>query len=266
MKKLIALLLLISLNLVPAFAHEYWFEPESFFLAPKEKTTVRLFVGDGLINDREERPFQHNKTPMFSVFSRAGKRDLISRLKDGALPIYQFSGDAAGNYLLAMERNWTYITLEADKFDEYLRADGMEYIMAEREKLGESKNVGRERYSRFIKGLLQVGDKRDDTFKKKIGLKLELIPLENPYSKKIGDTISFQILFDGRPLTGRTVFADNRGSETQKMVTDKEGKFSFKLGKSGLWLARLVFMQRCKTDCGEADWESFWGAYSFGVK
>jgi uncharacterized GH25 family protein len=113
---------------------------------------------------------------------------------------------------------------------------------------------------------LQVGDRRDETYKKSAGLKLEIRPLENLYSKKVGDNLSFQIMFDGKPLPGRTVFADNRESATQKMITDREGKITMKLERSGLWLVRLVYMQRCAADCGEADWESFWSAFSFGTR
>ena len=35
---------------------------------------------------------------------------------------------------------------------------------------------------------------------------------------------------------------------------------------AGLWLVRLVYMQRCPADCGAADWESYWGAFSFGAR
>lgn len=263
--RLIAILILV-LSAFPVFAHEYWFEPDSFFLKPGDKTPVHLFVGDGLVKDREERVYQPEKTVMFELFGLTKTWDLKKSTIEGAMPVYTFSADKQGSYLLAMERNWTYIKLEPDKFDEYLRSDGMEYIIAERAKLGENQKEGRERYSRFIKGLLQVGDKRDSTFGRKLGFKLELIPMTNPYLKKVGDQIQFQVLFDGKPLAGRTVFADNRESETQKLVTDKRGKFTIKIGKSGLWLARLVYMQRCKSACGEADWESFWAAYSFGVE
>lgn len=248
-----------------AFAHEYWFEPEKFVLAPNEKTVVRLYVGDGLTKDREERVFQIEKTPVFNLFSAGKTLDLKTGLAEGTMPIHNFSADRAGNYLLAMERDWTYIKLEPDKFEDYLREDGMEYIIAEREKLGERKKQGSERYSRFIKSLLQVGERRDATYKKRLGTKLEILPLENPYTKKVGDNLNFQILFDGKPLAGRTVFANNRRSETQKMTTDRNGKFSVKVDKSGLWLVRLVYMQRCKNACGEADWESFWSAMTFGV-
>jgi uncharacterized GH25 family protein len=248
-----------------AFAHEYWFEAETFFPAANEKTAVYLYVGDGLTKDREERVYQPEKTPMFQLFSAAKMWDLKPNAVADTMPIYNFSADKPGNYLLAMERNWSYIKIEPQKFEDYLREDGLDYIIPERKKLGETAKEGRERYSRYLKSLLQVGDRRDNTYKKKLGMKLEIIPLENPYSKKVGENLKFQILFDGKPLAGRTVFADNRASETQKMITDKNGKFAMKIDKNGMWLVRLVFMQRCKTDCGEADWESFWGAITFGA-
>lgn len=259
----IILALVMSAN---ALGHEYWLEPESFFLAPNQKTSVHLYVGDGLIKDREERPYQIAKTPMFQLVSASKAWDLKASLTDGDLPIHQFAADRAGNYLLAMERNWSYINLDPQKFEDYLREDGIGYVIAERAKLGESLKEGRERYSRFIKSLLQVGDRRDETYKKSVGLKLEITPLENPYSKKVGDSLSFQIMFNGKPLAGRTVFADNRESATQKMITDRDGKITMKLEQGRLWLVRLVYMQRCTADCGEADWESFWSAFSFGAR
>jgi len=249
-----------------AFAHEYWLEPENFFPASNEKTVVHLFVGDGLIKDREERPFQLNKTPMFQLFSGYKIWDLKSSLQNDAMPIYNFSAERPGNYLLAMERNWSYVKLEAAKFADYLREDGMEYILAEREKRGESQKEARERYSRFIKSLLQVGGKRDGIYKKQLGLKLEITPLENPYSKKVGEKLKFQVRFNGEPLVDRAVFAENRNADLQKLITDKKGNITVNLSQNGLWLVRLVVMQRCETDCGEADWESFWAAFSFGVK
>ncbi len=267
MKK-IFLSILILLFSLSAFAHEYWFEPDKFFLSPKESTAVHLFVGEALNHD-EERVYQLSKTTVFQLLSVGNSLDLKTTVKDEALPIYNFSAEKAGNYLFALERNWSYIKLSPKDFEDYLREDGMEYIIAERAKLGESQKEGSERYSRFLKTLLQVGAEKDATFKKKAGLMLEIVPLENPYSKKIGDNLKFQILFGGKPLKDKTVFADNKdGAEisNQKLKTDRKGKISVKLDRQGVWLVRLVFMQRCQTDCAEADWESFWGAFSFGMK
>ena len=267
MRRVFSAILTIALFSAPSMAHEYWFEPASFFPKVNEKIDLKLFLGEGL-KVEEEMPFRAAKTVSFRHYYGESRLDAKNNV-DESMPFYSFTSGSEGNHLFAMERNWSYITLEPDKFDAYLREDGMEYILEERRKLGESQKPARERYSRFIKTLLQIGKKRDNIFKKKTGLKLDITPLENPYTKRVGDSLTFKVEFDGRPLAGRTVFADNRDGETiskQKLVTDSKGRVKVKLDRRGVWLVRLVFMQRCVTDCGDADWESRWGAFSFGVK
>lgn len=249
-----------------AFAHEYWFEPGSFFLRSGESTPVHLYVGDGLSKDLEERGFQPDMTPMFSLFFGSGASDVRASLAAGQTPVYRLSVNEPGNYLLAMHRDWAYITLEPAEFEAYLREDGMEYIIAERRKLGETDSPGKERYSRYLKSLIQVGDVQDENYRRDAGLKLEITPDENPYAKRVGSTLSFTVRFDGKPLSGKRVFASNRSSAKQKLRTDRNGRVRMKINGEGLWLVHLVFMQRCVSECGEADWESFWGAYSFGVR
>ncbi|MEO7674793.1 MAG: DUF4198 domain-containing protein [Pyrinomonadaceae bacterium] len=250
-----------------AFSHEYFFEPESFFIQVNQKVDLRLFVGEGLKKE-EERPFQAEKVRSFRQYFGKSATD-VKNNQDNSMPFFSYTSALQGNQLFTLERDWSYIKLEPQKFDDYLREDGMEYIIAERAKLGESQKEGRERYSRFIKTLLQVGETRDNAYRAKTGMKLDITPLENPYAKKPGDNLAFQIMFNGKPLVNRTVFADNRDGETiskQRFVTDSRGKVNVKLDRKGTWLVRLVVMQRCKIDCGEADWESFWGAFSFGLR
>ena len=255
-------------TVVSAAAHEYWFEPDSFFLGVKQSTQLHLFVGEALKSD-EERVYQAAKTTTFDLFSPKGKFDMRSMADDDTSPILKFSADFAGSYLFAMERNWSYITLDAEKFEAYLHDEGMDYIIAERKRLGESKKDGRERYSRFIKTIIQVGDRQTSSALIRTDAKLEIVPLNNPYAKKVGDKFKFQVWFDRRPQANAVVFADNRDGDkitTQKVTTDKDGKASVKLNGKGIWLIRLVQMRRCEQKCGESDWESFWGALSFGMK
>ena len=267
MKPFIAILLMLAAT-TSAAAHEYWFEADNFFLTSGQSTQLHLFVGEALKKD-EERVYQAAKTTSFQMISPSGKFDMRTMADDGKSPILKFSSDRAGTYLFSMERNWSYITLEADKFEAYLRDEGMGYIVIERQKLGESKKKGRERYSRYLKTAIQVGDGATGSATTRVDSKLEILPRNNPYSRKVGDKFNFQVWFDRWPLANAEVFADNRTGDkisTQKITTDKDGKASVKLGRSGVWLIRLVYMQRCKLKCGEADWESFWGAFSFGVR
>jgi hypothetical protein len=249
-------------------AHEYWLEPESFFLDRGARSDIRLFLGEGL-KVEEEMPYLSSKTSIFRLFSSDGTFDLTRDVRDQGKPLFSFAAQRSGTYLLAMERSWSYITLEADKFDKYLRQDGMEYIVAEREKSGEAKKEGKERFSRFIKTLIQVGGKRDRTFAQRAGLRLEIVPMANPYSLKVGGELPVQVLFEGKPLAEKTLFADNRDGDSiakQRVVTDVDGIARIKLDRKGVWLARLSFMQRCTKNCEAADWESFWGALSFGLR
>ena len=156
MRVLFSILILMAAA-VSAAAHEYWLEADNFFLNVGQATPLHLLVGEALKKE-EERVYQGGKTVSFQLFSPIGKFDMRSMADEDVSPILKFSSDRSGTYLFTMERNWSYITLEADKFEAYLRDEGMDYIIAERQRLGESKKEGRERYSRFIKTAIQVGD------------------------------------------------------------------------------------------------------------
>ncbi|RMG03656.1 MAG: DUF4198 domain-containing protein, partial [Acidobacteria bacterium] len=190
--------------------------------------------------------------------------DLKAFIADGAKPVYVLKPTRDGGHLFFMYRNWSYITLPADKFELYLKEDGMEYIIKERKKRGEQEKPARERYCRFIKTLVQIGDTKDKTYKSQTGAILDIIPMENPYLKRLGDTLRFQVLFEGKPLSNKSVFAIHKELGRRRYLTNQDGIFQMKLEKPGLWLVHLVLMRRCK--CNDADWESFWGAFSFGVK
>lgn len=268
MSKAFGLALLACALCAAASGHEYWLEPDSFFLKPSEKTLVRLFLGEGLKKE-EERPFQASKTNIFRLYSAGDGFDLAALSGEDEKPLSTFSSERSGTFLIAMERNWSYITLGAKEFQAYLRENGMEHIIDERERLGESTKEAKERYSRYLKALMQVGDAREKTFAKIVGLTLELTPLENPYNKKIGQTLAIQVLFRRKPLANAVVFADNRDGGTvskRRFTTDEEGKVTVPLNRKGVWLVRLVRMERCTKNCEGAEWESFWATLSFGLR
>lgn len=260
----VAVLLFAAL---PAFSHDYWFVPEIFFAPERASIGVRLIVGDEF-KIQEERPLQKEKTSRFQMFSAERTEDLLTAGTEGQNPVTRLTVGASGNYLIAMERKNQPITLEAKKFTDYLTEEGLDGIVAERRQRGESQKAGRERYSRYLKLLLQIGDRHDETYKRVVGQRLEIIPQANPYEMKLGDRLRVRVFFDTKPLAGAKVFAyshDGGAVREQAVKTSSEGLVEFTIDKPGEWLVRLVYMRRCEK-CDAADWESFWGAYSFGVK
>lgn len=257
------------LNLLASVqAHDYWFEADNFFPAPGSPVSVRMNVGTALMIE-EERPYQVKRTVLFKLFSARDVTDLFPTANDGAIPAVKFLAERPGTLLLAMERNAATNVMAADKFHEYLAEEGLMNVIKERERRGEAGKFGYERYTRYMKSLISVGGKNDSTFKKAVGLKLEIIPFENPYSKKPGDKLKVKIMFRGRPLTDASVFAYNRNAghiSTQGVRTAGDGTAYVKIDRSGFWLIRLVKMERCTEDCSEIDWESYWGALSFEIR
>ncbi|MEW6658924.1 MAG: DUF4198 domain-containing protein [Thermodesulfobacteriota bacterium] len=70
-----------------------------------------------------------------------------------------------------------------------------------------------------------------DRFSKPLGGKMELVPLKNPLSLKVGDTLPFQVIYNGKPLAGATVAAE--GVEKDTLKTDLNGKAQIVIKKSG---------------------------------
>jgi uncharacterized GH25 family protein len=252
---------------VPAWGHDYWLLPDHFFLANKGQTALHLHVGESLKSEFEQ-PFQKDRTARFQLDFAKGKKDLMSSARDGKKPWGPVAVRGAGTYLVSLERNPQFIKLAADKFTRYLTDEGLSGILEQRKQLGESKQAGRERYTRYLKCLLQAGDRRDSTHRRILGQKLEIVPRANPYRLKRNDPLRVRILFEGKPLAGVRVFAHQRAGDqthTQTAVTGKDGQASFKLDRAGSWLIRLVHMRR-RADRTEADWDSFWGALTFATK
>ena len=214
-----------------------------------------------------EIPLQVERIERFSLFWGEEKLDLVASGQDGKPPVAKITPKAAGGHLIAMNRRPSVIKLEADKFTAYLKEEGLDAIVSRREALGETKREGRERYTRYLKSLIQVGDQHDETYRRVVGHRLEIIPLVDPSSRKPGESLSVRVMFEDKPLVGAKVFALTRVDKTlhsQSSTTNSDGQATFRLDRSGNWLIRLVHMQRAP-DGGDVEWESFWGAYMFGI-
>lgn len=249
-----------------ALGHDYWLAPEPPSAAVGREVVVRLFRGEAPKAD-DERPFEAERIEGFSLLRGEAKQDLKAVGKEGSVPVARFTPRGEGGHLLAMERRPATINLEAEKFTAYLKAEGLDAVIARREELGESRATGRERYRRYLKALVQVGDRRDMSYRRELGQRLEIVLLADPATLRPGDSLSVKLLFDAKPLAGARVFAHPLKGEddrAQSATTDRDGIASFRLDKAGPWLVRLVHMRRAKAG-DEVEWESFWAAYSFGI-
>jgi uncharacterized GH25 family protein len=99
-----------------------------------------------------------------------------------------------------------------------------------------------ERYTRTAKGIINIGAAADDFVTKPLGKQLEIVPLVNPGTVKVGGDLPMQVLKDGQPLPKAEVKGTIAGNKHQEAgnrdfwtTTDGEGKFTFSPIKDGLW-------------------------------
>lgn len=262
MKKPLSFIIAILITPILS-AHDYVLLPYEYALKQGQQLEVHLFVTDGF-NIALERPVQTNNTLKYELISENGTTNLIGSAPDGSLPILLRKVNFKGLGLIHMTRGYAHIELANKKFKHYLKAENIENIS-----IDESKPMQKERYTRYIKSLVQSNLKADDQlYKKQLGYQLEIVLHQNPYQLKPNDSISGQLFYQGEPLTDKVVTARNRlGSEaatSQLARTDDKGVFTFKLDRAGDWFFHTTHMI-ASPDLEDADWESFWTSYSFGV-
>lgn len=253
-------------------AHEMFLKPAAFRLEPGSQTVVALFNGT---IDKSENPITRERMKAVVVVA-GGKVSVppVSRWRDDAKTSYlDLTVGAPGGYVVGVSTAPKIIELSADNFEEYLRHDGIEDILKERKAANVARTPVRERYSKHVKTLLQVGDAASDDYARPLGFPAEILLAKNPASVKVGDTLDFQALIKGRPMGRQLVYANYEGAPAggaqgghpgaQRLRTDADGKAAFKVTHPGRWYVTLINMQKAT---GEATYESNWATLTFEVR
>lgn len=264
MKKILAVIaILVSSYFV--FAHEYILLAYKYKVQKGDTLELHLFASDGF-NIQMERPVQKRIVRKFEMITENGSTDLLAESTDQSLPVLLRKVDFEGLGLIHMERDFSRTSLPTQKFFSYLKEDNIENIKS---KVDATKAFQSERYTRYIKTLVQSGFKPyGEQYKKVLGQKFEIVLMHNPYLLKKGNSISAQILFMGKPLANKVITARNRSGGESATVntsrTDANGMCSFKIKREGEWFIHATHMIPCP-DKADSDWESFWASFSFQI-
>lgn len=256
-------LLFVLINLVEA--HEFWMQPVKFFLQPGEATDVRFYVGEMFMG--EPWSLKNHRVEKLDLHNNSDAKSLLDSIRDDPKVNLRLSIQQEGTHLLALQSNNAFSELDGEKFNEYLKEDGLDDVLSERKKTGTLNKAAKEFYRRYSKLLVQVGNKRDDTYKKILGHPVEIVPESNPYALKKGDPVKYKILFDGKPAFGVKVRIWNRyqnRTTIQNIYTEKSGIIETHISNPGPWMVSVVRM--VPSQQSGAEWQSYWGSLTFGVE
>lgn len=268
-KKTLSLVVLLGvLFAVPVIAHDLFLKLDSYFVNVNQKVSISLFNGTF---QKSEGAVLFARLTDTSVISPSG---LVSHpaeenfSKNETKSFLNIVPTEAGTYVAGLSTMWRENALAAKEFNSYLPAEGIPDILEARKRDGELDKDARYRYSKYVKAIFQAGNLQSDNYKKKLGYAVEMIPQQNPYKMKRGNTLDILCLRDGKPLAGQIV---TTGYESAgKMLgetsvrSDANGFIKLKLTNAGKWYAKFINM--VKIDDPKLDYESKWATLTFEIK
>jgi hypothetical protein len=253
-----AITLFVASIALAASAHDFWIEPSTFHPAVGDRVTVALRVGQKLAGD----PLP-NIPPLidrFLIRGSSAERPVVGRA--GADPAGVAFVAEGGLHWIGYQSNPYPVALEGPKFEDYLRDEGLEWIIDARKRNGQSAAPGRERFYRCAKALLETPG--DAVLDAPLGFTLELVPRKNPYAIKTAGELPLALTFRGKPIANVMVVAMSKDDPAKavRARTDAKGRVTLPLAHAGFWLIKAVHMEAAPADAG-VDWESWWASITF---
>jgi uncharacterized GH25 family protein len=261
-KIVVPILLCVSIALISA--RELWLQPLKFVYKAGEKLVMTFKSGENFMGEPWD--LQKSQIESLVIERTSSSSSVLDSMKADSNNNLTLTLQSEGTYLLSMQTKNAANEWEAEKFNSFLKENGLDEILDRRTKTNTLLSPTKEYYSAYAKLLLQVGERKEDTHKRLHSYPVEILSMENPYTLKIGDPIHFKILFDGKPVFGVRVKVWNRfdnRTTIQNIYTEKDGTLETRVSSPGPWMVSVVRMIPSKQS--GADWQSFRGSLVFGI-
>src|SRR5438034_4577584 len=177
-------------------AHDMWIDPTTFSTQSGQIVGVRLRVGQDLLGD--PLPRDTALISQFIVEDEAGRQPLVGR--DGADPAGFLRVAMPGLLVIGYRSNPSAVELPAEKFNQYLKDEGLDAVAGLRARRNETGAAARELFSRCAKSLVLSGSPSEAQGDRLLGFTLELVAERNPYAIPAGQDLPVRLTYQNRPL------------------------------------------------------------------
>ena len=206
--------------------HEFWIQPDKFIYKYAEPVNIKFMAGENFTGENwtGDRDKIKSLRLYFGDVTDKNFDDDLGKNKGDSLQIAMLD---EGTVMVALNTTNSFIDLDAAKFNDYLREDGLTEALDSREKNGDTVKNGHENYQRSVKTIFQVGDKFTNGYKQKTNLPLDIIPTAHPYTISKDGNFKVKIFFMGEKLKNTKVKVwhklDDKISQ-EEYKTDDEGE------------------------------------------
>lgn len=252
-------------------AHDLFLKPNDFVVAPHASLSVRVLNGTFTTS---EASVTRARLRDLSVVGPSGVAHPDTSMwttseKESA---WHVAVGNAGTYVIGASLLPRTLELTGKAFNAYLAEDGLPDVLAERRAHNELDRTTRERYSKHVKSIVQVGAVRSSKIDVALGYPAELVPVDNPYALRSGGVLRVRALVDGRPVSNQVVLAGGHTANgalitQQTLRTDGDGLARVALRTPGVWYVKFISMRRIDAGARDSvDYESKWATLTFAIR
>ncbi len=280
--------LLFAILIVLFSNHDLYLKMDSYFLEANQEARISLYNGTF---EKSENIITRDRILDASIVHKGERKSIAQSLwkdQDSTITYFDFKGGEAGTFVAGVSTKERNIALSAEKFNDYLKHDGVLDMLTYRKENKLMNEDALEAYQKHVKAIFQVGGEKTDDWKTVLGYPIEFVPKENPYNKYSGEKIDVQLLLDGSPAVNQLVYADyistakghshdssnhnhshsnneeHSHTSGQQLRTDKNGIIKVDLPHDGIYYLRTIHMVPLKNE-GNLTHRSKWATLTFEV-
>ncbi len=201
-------------------SHDMFLKMDSYFLQPNTKASIQLFNGTF---DRSENSIDRERMLDVSLAGNGQRTQAAeSQWREvDSTTVLDFKTGEAATWVAGVSTRARNIELTAKDFNEYLVHDGVLDMLQWRKDNNAMDKDAVEKYSKHVKTIFQVGNKKTKDWQTVLGYPIEFVPLENPYELHAGHELRVKLLWKGQPLANQLVYIGS-GQEGNGQTPDTE--------------------------------------------
>lgn len=151
-----------------ATAHDLFFRASTYHVGPRSEAVIDVLSGTF---SKSEDAITRDRLADVSLVTPDGRVALEHDRWSEQEPrsTVRVTTGGAGTYVLGAAILPRILSLPGKQFNAYLEEEGLEEALARRKEQNRLQEPSRERYSKYLKALLQVGDTPSDTYASTLG-------------------------------------------------------------------------------------------------
>lgn len=274
MKQKLIFSLAALLCFVVLSSHDLYIKLKTFYLKPGTETAIYLYNGTFESSEAVVRRHRMSDVSLINPGEKTIHPDSALWFEENKQTVLKIKTGKEGTGLLGVSTLPFVGEFTAQSFADNMKHEGLLHILEARKKSGDDTKPAKKKYSKHVKAIFQVGNKRTDDYKTILTYPIELVPVNNPYSLKSGDQLSILLLINGKPAEGVMVYAGYAGHkgksnnglphDPQQVKTNEKGVVTIKLNKAGHWYVRTVHVT--ESNDPDADYISNTASLTFEIK